>query len=547
MMVNIKPKLFSLLKTYNFKKFKRDFKAGFIVAIIALPLSMAFAMSCGLPPEQGVYTSIIGGIIVAILGGSRVQIAGPTGAFVMIIQLTTLQYGVTGLVLATIMAGGMLIIMGVVGVGKFIKYIPSPITTGFTSGIALIIFTSQIVDFLGLKVAKPQISFIAKWKSYWGAINTINPTILIVGIITVAFMFIWPKFVKKIPNSFAVLVLGTAIVFLFKIDIPILGQISKIPTMPSLSNVNFELLADLVSPAFTIALLVAMQALLSAVVTDGMISSHHNANSELVAQGVANIACGLFGCMPSTGGVARSIANAKNGARSPIAALVHSVVLLVFMLFLLPIIKFIPRVLLAGIIIHVTYNMFNFKNFFSVFKTTKSDASIMLVTFFLTVIVSLITAIQVGMIMAAILLVMRLSDSTKVVDITEDFEEDENREYIIFSRTKKKIKKEKIIIYEINGPFFFGAANAFVSGIKPEMKKAEYFVLRMKHVPFIDMTAYIALNSLYQLCVDTHTQMIITNLNEQPRTVLTRQGFIDKLDEKHIYNKLDDAIIALGH
>ncbi|MGN1084848.1 MAG: SulP family inorganic anion transporter, partial [Lachnospiraceae bacterium] len=359
----MKPKIFSVMKHYNAKQFFLDMKAGIIVAIIALPLSIAFALGCGVSAEKGIYSAIISGIIVAILGGSRVQITGPTGAFIVITQSVIATYGMQGLIVSTILAGIILILLGVFRLGKLIKYIPSPITIGFTGGIAITIATLEIKDFLGFNIASMPTSFLGKWQAYFTHMKEINWQALVLGLVSIVILVIWPKFNKTIPNSFVALVIGTAATYFLKLDVALLGDIPKTLSVAKIEGLSFDMIFGLMSPAFTIAILVAMQALLSAVVTDGMINSKHKPNAELVAQGAANIVLGVFGCIPATGGVARSIANAKNGARTPIALLFHSVTLLVMLLFGMPLIRLVPRPVLAAILLVVSYNMFNVKAF----------------------------------------------------------------------------------------------------------------------------------------------------------------------------------------
>lgn len=539
----MKPKLFSVMKHYSAKQFFLDMKAGIIVAIIALPLSIAFALGCGVSAEKGIYSAIISGIIVAFLGGSRVQITGPTGAFIVITQSVIAGYGTQGLIIATIMAGVILILLGVFHLGKLIKFIPSPITIGFTGGIAITIATLEVKDFLGLELSSMPTSFLGKWQTYFSHITEINAPSLVLGLVSIVILVIWPKLNKTIPNSFVALVIGTAATYFFKLDVALLGDIPKTLSPVKIEGLSFDTFFSLMSPAFTIAILVAMQALLSAVVTDGMIHSKHKPNAELVAQGVANIVLGVFGCIPATGGVARSIANAKNGGRTPIALMFHSITLLAMLLFGMPLIRLVPRPVLAAILLVVSYNMFNLRAFLAYRKAPKSDTVVLVTSCVLTFAFDLVLAIEVGIVLACVLFMKRMSDVTdvsgwKYIRDTHLPEEENDPEHISLKEVPKGTE-----VFEISGPMFFGAVDKLLRLKHQTMKKdTKVVIVRMRSVPAIDATAMNTLQDVTKDLADYGIAVIFSHVLEQPRSIMEKSGFIDIVGVDNFCENIDYAL-----
>lgn len=535
------PKLFTCLKNYSKDQFIKDLISGIIVAIIALPLSIALAIASGVSPEKGLYTAIIGGFIVSFLGGSRVQIGGPTGAFVIIVFGIIQKYGISGLTIATIMAGIILVIMGLCKMGNVIKFIPYPITAGFTSGIAVTIFSTQIKDFFGLYMEKVPSEFLPKWIAYFKAFNTINWQSLSIGVLSILIILLWPKINKKIPGTLIAIIVSTLIVLVFNINIETIGSrysnlSSSLPTL-TFPTFNLNMIKELIMPAITIAVLGGVESLLSAVVADGMISGKHRSNIELVAQGTANIFSGLFGGIPVTGAIARTAANIKNGGRTPMAGIVHALTLLVIMVLFMPYVKLIPMSSLAAILIVVSYNMGEWEAFGRLTKAPKSDAAVFLISFALTIFVDLVVAIGVGMVIASFLFMKRMADFTSVKSILD--EEEDNKYADILEEVAVP---EAVSLYEINGPFFFGAADKFVSIIREIEQPPKVLILKMNHVPVMDATAYRALLSIYNICKKHHTRLIILRLEEQPRNLLSKYGFIELLGEKNFCSTVEDAI-----
>ncbi|TCO72683.1 SulP family inorganic anion transporter [Marinisporobacter balticus] len=534
------PKLFTCLKDYSKEQFLKDFAAGIIVAIIALPLSIALAIASGVSPEKGLITAIVGGFFVSLLGGSRVQIGGPTGAFVVIVYGIIQKYGLDGLMVATIIAGIFLILMGVFKLGSMIKFIPYPITTGFTSGIAVIIFSSQIKDFFGLNIDGVPAEFIPKWTVYFKNFSNVNMEAVIVGVLSILIIILWPKINKKIPATLVSIIVVTFSTLLLKLDVSTIGsqfgEISSSLPKFHFPTMNREMIQALIVPGMTIALLGSIESLLSAVVADGMIGGNHRSNIELVGQGVANIFSPLFGGIPVTGAIARTAANIKNGARTPISGIVHSISLLLMMLLLMPYVKFIPMASLAAILMMVAYHMGEWHAFTELSKGPKSDAAIFLVAFFLTVLVDLVVAIEVGMILAAFLFMKRMADVTDFKYLLEENDiKDELPAY-------RKDLSTEIAFYEINGPFFFGAADKFIQVIKEVEDSPKVLILKMKHVPVIDATGYTALKKLYDMCKHSDTKLIIMEIQESPLKILKNYGFIQMIGQDRICKDIDEAV-----
>ncbi|MCT4621227.1 MAG: sulfate permease [Marinisporobacter sp.] len=533
------PKLFTCLRDYSKEQFLKDFAAGIIVAIIALPLSIALAIASGVSPEKGLITAIIGGFFVSLLGGSRVQIGGPTGAFVVIVYGIIQKYGLSGLTIATIIAGVFLILMGVFKLGSMIKFIPYPITTGFTSGIAVIIFSSQIKDFFGLNMNKVPADFIPKWTAYFENLHTMNVEAIMLGVLSILIIILWPKVNKKIPSTLVAIIFVTFISILLKLDVSTIGsqfgEISSSLGMPKFPHIDLNMIQELIMPGITIALLGSIESLLSAVVADGMIGGNHRSNIELVGQGVANIFSSIFGGIPVTGAIARTAANIKNGARTPISGIVHSITLLLMMLILMPYVKFIPMTALAAILMMVAYHMGEWHAFHELSKSPKSDAAILLTTFFLTILVDLVVAIEVGMVLAAFLFMKRMADVTDFKYLLED---DQIKDDIPSYENVSK----NIAFYEINGPFFFGAADKFIQVIKEVETSPEVLILKMKNVPVIDATGYAALKQLYDMNQQSGTELILMEIQELPLRILDNYGFIEMIGKDHVCESLDAAI-----
>jgi SulP family sulfate permease len=537
-----KPKFFTCMKNYSLSQFYKDITAGVIVAIIALPLSIALAIASGVSPEKGLHTAIIAGFLISFLGGSRVQIGGPTGAFMVIVSGIIAEYGLEGLIISTILAGIILVLMGVFRLGSIIKFIPYPITTGFTSGIALVIFSTQIKDFFGLSIEKVPSEFIEKWESYILNINTINWTSFILGIAALLIIIYWPKVNRKIPGSLVALIITTLIAYFLKLDVDTIGskygELSSALPMPKLPNISMATVKNLIQPAFTIALLGGIESLLSAVVADGMIGAKHRSNTELIAQGAANIASGIFGGIPATGAIARTAANVKNGGRTPVAGMVHAVVLLLIMVIFMPYAKLIPLTSLAAILMVVAYNMSEWRAFKSLLSAPKSDIFVLLATFTLTVLIDLVVAIEIGMVLAALLFMKRMADVTQVQYVAMDLDDEDSDS----DAPLKESGSKDVLVYEINGPFFFGAADKFAEVIEQVQGPAKVIILKMDLVPAMDATAIHSMNRLRKTCKAFKTKLILTGVQAQPYSALEKAGFIKKIGEENIFESLEEAL-----
>ncbi|MDK0558844.1 sulfate permease [Clostridium perfringens] len=542
-----KPKLISLLddKENGFSKeqFFKDLIAGIIVAIIALPLSIALGISSGVSPEKGLITAIIAGFIISLLGGSRVQIGGPTGAFVVIVFGIIQNHGVDGLIIATFMAGIILVLFGLLRFGSLIKYIPYPITVGFTSGIAVTLFSTQVKDFLGLSMTKTPSEFIPKWEAYISHMNTTNLYTLAIGLLALIILIFWPKINKKIPGSLIALIVTTLVVFIFNLPVATIGsQFGKISSnipMPHIPNLNLNTLKALIGPAFTIALLGGIESLLSAVVSDGMIGDKHNSNAELIAQGVANMGSSLFGGIPATGAIARTAANVKNGGRTPISGIVHSITLLLIMLVFMPLAKFIPLTTLSAILIIVSYNMSEWRTFKAILKAPKSDIAILLTTFFLTVLFDLVIAIGIGMVVSMCLFMRRVATSIEVNELNESDCSDKSN---IDTDMENLKVGENVLVYDIRGHLFFGAVDTFMNTMKEINDDAKVLVLRMRHTKTLDVTGYKQIKNIALSCKSRNMTLIISELQEQPKKVMRLMGFIDTLGEDHFATNFDEAL-----
>jgi SulP family sulfate permease len=547
--LNFQPKLFSSLKSYSKEKFMADLMAGIIVGIVALPLAIAFGIASGVSPEKGIITAIIGGFIVSFLGGSSVQIGGPTGAFIIIVYGIIQQFGLEGLAIATVLAGLMLIGMGLLRLGTVIKFIPYPIIVGFTSGIALVIFTTQMKDLFGLAMETVPADFISKWIAYGKAFQTIKIESLIVGIVSILIIIYSPKFIKKIPGSLIAIILITVAVYILKNYFGISGietiddrfEINASLPEPHTIPITWSSINLLLPAAFTIAMLSAIESLLSATVADGVTGDKQNSNTELIAQGAANIVVPLFGGIPVTGAIARTMTNINNGGRTPIAGIVHALVLLLILLFLGPLTKHIPMACLAGVLIIIAYNMSEWRVFSSLLKSPKSDVVILLVTFFLTVILDLTIAIQIGILLSMVLLVKRVSETSNISIIRDEL----IMEYdgIQTADNEKLQLPEDVEVYEIDGPFFFGIANKFEESMRVvDSKRPKIRIIRMRKVPFMDSTGLHNLEILYKLSHKEGIQLILSGVNDTIKTMLTKSGLSDKIGQNNICSNINEAL-----
>lgn len=537
-MMKLKPELFSSLKGYSKAQLVKDLTAGVIVAIIALPLSIALALASGVSPEQGLYTAIIAGFVISFLGGSKVQIAGPTAAFATIVAGVVAKNGMSGLVLATIIAGIILILMGVLKLGSLIRYIPYTITTGFTTGIAITLVIGQLKDFFGITFVNSPIETIEKAQELVHQIHTFNFEAFIIGAVSLAILIIFPKFIKKIPPSIFAIVISAALVKIFNMNVNTIGSLytisSALPT-PSIPEFSFDTLKAIIPDAFTIAVLAAVESLLSAVVADGMIGSRHNSNMELIAQGAGNIASALFGGIPATGAIARTAANIKNGGRTPISGMVHAVVLLLVLVVLMPYAALIPMPTIAAILFIVAYNMSEWREFVSIIKRSpKSDTLVLLVTFILTVVFDLVVAIIVGIILSTVLFMKRMSDVTDAYGWKE-IDEKEDSDNIRL----KKIP-ENTMVFEITGPIFFGASTKISDVIKNA--KQQVLILRMRSVPAVDATGIHSFEAIVKMCKKKGKTLILSHVNEQPMKTLVKSGLIAEIGEENVCENIDAAI-----
>lgn len=539
------PKLFSTLKDYNKEQFGKDVVSGIIVAIIALPLSIALAIASGVSPEKGLYTAIIAGFFISLLGGSRVQIGGPTGAFMVIVYGIVMKYGVMGLTIATIMAGVILILMGLLKMGSVIKYIPYPITTGFTSGIALVIFSSQIKDFLGLTTGDLPSEFIEKWKVYFESMHTIHLETTIIGLIALLIIVFWPKVSQKIPGALIALLVTSILVKVFHLEVATIGSkfANLSSDLPKFSLPAFDMsqIKLLIAPAFTIAILGAIESLLSAVVSDGMIGGKHRSNTELIAQGIANMMSGFFGGIPATGAIARTMANIRNGGRTPIAGIVHAITLLLILVIFMPLAKMIPLTALAAVLIYVAYNMSEWREFTVLFKSPRSDVVVLLVTFFITVLIDLVKAIEIGMILAAFLFMKRMSDVSSVDQNSFDASE-ESHDHDTVSLKELRDPKDEIQLYTINGPFFFGAIDKFLSVLNQLQSHTKILILDMSKVPSMDATAIHALRRMFTIQKRHYFKVFIVGINQQPKEAFTKSGLDQKIEDQFYFEDLETAL-----
>lgn len=537
------PMLVTTLRGYSRQQFVSDLIAGVIVGIVALPLTIAFAIASGIPPIYGLYTGVIAGFIISVLGGSSVQIGGPTGAFVVIVYGIVQQYGVDGLTVATIMAGVLLVAFGLARLGGAIKFIPYPVTLGFTAGIAVTVATSQLPDFFGLTLPHNPAEFLPKLRVYWESLGTINTDALTIAGISMLVLVAWPRFSRQIPGPVIALIIGTAVAHLFKLDVETIGSRFGDLTLgvpqPRIPEVSFSEVVSLIGPAITIALLGGIESLLSAVVADGMLGSRHRSNMELVAQGVANIAAPIFGGMPATGAIARTATNIKNGGRTPVAGMVHAITLLLIALFFGRWVAYIPLAVLASILLVVAYHMSEWRRVVAEFRAPRSDVLVMLTTLSLTVLVDLTVAIQVGMVLAAFLFMRRMSEVTNVSAITAQLSDEASK------GGTSAATLEGVQIYTIDGPFFFGAADKFKEVLGRISSPPRVLILDLANVPAIDSTGMAALRDVIRKAHRDRTRVILVGVHAQPMVALGRTELLDVVGDENLFGTVQEALAAL--
>ena len=543
-----KPKLISCLKHYDKKTLSADIMAGIIVGIVALPLAIAFGIASGVSPEKGIITAIVAGLLVSVFGGSKVQIGGPTGAFIIIIYGIIEQYGMSGLTIATFMAGAFLVLFGLLRLGTIIQYIPYPIVVGFTSGIAITIFSTQVKDFFGMQIEKVPSDFVEKWICYANNVSTIDLWSLFIGMLSLVTIIVLPRISKKIPGSLIAIILTTVVALVLRnylgiTSIETIGDRFSISSdMPGadVPELSWLTMKGLVQPALTIALLGAIESLLSATVADGVIGDRHNSNNELIGQGIANLVTPIFGGIPATGAIARTMTNINNGGRTPVAGIIHAVVLLLIFLFLMPLAKYIPMACLAGILVMVSYNMCGIPSFLGILRNPKSDITVLLVTFFLTIIFDLTIAIEVGIVIACLLFMRRMAETSDVQQVRDiDVEEESDLQS---QHDEHLIVPQDIEVYEINGPFFFGAGNKAEELMTRFREKPSVRIIRMRKVPFIDSTG---VHNLSNICIAYKQQGIddvLSGVNPHVHAVLDKAKLYKIIGEYHICPHIDIAL-----
>lgn len=525
---------------YSRESFFKDLTAGLVVGVVALPLAIAFGIASGVKPEQGLFTAIIAGFLISLLSGSRVQIGGPTGAFIVIIYGVVSKFGYDGLAVATMMAGVFLVIMGFTRMGDIIKYIPRPVTVGFTSGIALIILSGQVADFLGLPIRNAPADFIHKWEAYAEVIDKFDPMTALVGAATVAVVIFWPRVSGRVPGAFVAVILTTAAVKIFELPLETIGSrfgtVSAGLPMPTFPTVTVAKVKQLVSPAVSIALLAGIESLLSAVVADGMTGKRHRSNMELISQGVANIASPLFGGIPATGAIARTATNVRNGGNTPVAGIVHAVVLLLILIFFAKWAALIPLATLAGILVVVAYHMSEWQMFVKMLRSPKSDITVLIITFLLTVLVDLTVAIQVGVVLAAILFMRRMAEVTEA-DYMKSGESDEDER-----QGAGPVIPKDVIVYKINGPFFFGAAEKLKTTLSQMRIRPRAIIINMRQVPAMDSTGIYNLEEFHRRTAKEGTALIFAGLQDQPARVMENSGLLDLIGRESVRKNLKDAL-----
>jgi SulP family sulfate permease len=547
------PKTFTTLRDYTGAQLVTDLQAGVIVGVVAIPLALAFAIASGVPPERGLVTAVVAGFLISLLGGSRVQIGGPTGAFVVIVSGIVAKYGLDGLTICTVLAGLLLVAMGLARFGGAIKFIPYPVVTGFTSGIAVIIFSSQVKDLLGLKMGEVPGPFVAKWEALASRFPTVSLPAVGVSLASLLVLSGWPRVSRKIPAPIVAILAASVAVAAFAIPVETIGsrfgEIHAAIPAPTLPAITLERVRELFSPAVTVALLAAIESLLSAVVADGMIGSRHKSNVELVGQGIANVASGLFGGMPATGAIARTATNVKNGGRTPVAGMAHAVTVLLVLVFLGKWARYIPMATLAAILAVVAYHMSEWRAFAHLFKTPKSDVAVLLTTFLLTVLIDLTVAVQVGVVLAAFLFIKRMADVTNVGAVTRELADapDGTMTDDTEGVARRRIP-DGVEVYEVNGPFFFGAADKIKDVLHFVAKKPKVFILRMRNVPVMDASGIRVLDDLFRSFGHQGIRFLIAGIQAQPLGALDRAGKLDEYGREHFVATLDEALaVARRH
>ena len=541
------PKIVTALKDYNREKFLGDLTAGVIVGVVALPLAIAFAIASGVTPDRGLWTAIVAGFLISLLGGSRVQIGGPTGAFVVIVYGIVQKYGIDGLTVATLMAGVILIGMGIAKLGTMIKFIPHPVITGFTSGIALIISSGEIKDFFGLRMGVVPADFIGKWLAYANGVTGVTPSAIAVSSLALGIILIWPRVNRRIPGPFVALIVTTLLVKMMHLPVETIatrfGGISASVPHPQIPHLSLVEVTALVGPAFTIAFLAAIESLLSAVVADGMIGGRHRSNMELIAQGVANVAAPLFGGIPATGAIARTATNVKNGGRTPVAGIIHAVTLLLITVFAGRWAGLIPMATLAAILVVVSYHMCEWRTFLAELRSPKSDVVVLLTTFLLTVLIDLTVAISVGMVLAAFLFMKRMAEVTNVRAFKQEFEEDEADRYASDENGMRlRDIPPGVEVYEINGAFFFGAAETFKDTLARIAGKPKVLIIRMRDVLLLDSSGMHALKDVVHRSRKDGTAVLLSDVHMQPLVALTGSTVLEEIGPDNVFSNLDDAL-----
>ncbi|MDF7822895.1 sulfate permease [Pontiellaceae bacterium B12227] len=540
-----RPKLITLLETYNRSTLAADVGAGITVGIIALPLAMAFAIASGLPPERGLFTAIVAGFLISLLGGSRVQIGGPTGAFVVLVAGIMAQYGYNGLVACMLMAGVLLILFGIFRLGGLIRFIPFPVTTGFTTGIAVVIFSTQIKDLLGLQMEAVPADFIPKWAAIFQALETVSPAAALLGVGAILIISASRRWCPRVPGMLIAMLVTTAAATLFHLDVETIGsRFGDLPRMlpaPGLPDLGISDFRNLVAPAFTVAMLAAIESLLSATVADGMIGGKHRPNTELIAQGIANLGSAFFGGIPATGAIARTAANVKSGARSPLAGIIHAITLALVLLLFAPLAKQVPLAALAGILVVVAWNMSERHHFMAILKGPRSDRLVLGLTFLLTVLIDLTVAVEVGIVLSALLFIRRMSEIANVSVITDavigDVDSAEDPQAFALREVPKGVE-----VYEIEGPFFFGMVDTFWNTLGRINKNIRVLILRTRNVPAIDATGLHNLQQLHLQCRKQGTQLVFSGVNKQPRQVFEKSGFLGDVGTENFCPSIDTAL-----
>ncbi len=531
------PKLFTTLKNYSIRQFFSDGVAGIVVGIIAIPLGIAFAIASGVSPEKGLFTAIVAGFLISALGGSRVQIGGPTGAFIIIVYGIVQKFGMDGLVVATFMAGFILILMGLARLGTVVKFIPHSVVVGFTSGIALVIFSSEVKDFLGLSMEAVPAGYIEKWRMIIEVLPTANNYSVAIAVFTLIVVALWPRVSRKVPGALIAILITSAAVHFFGWPVETVGtRFGDLPhTLPAphFPRLDFQIIQHLIEPAVTIALLGAIESLLSCVVSDGMIGGRHRSNVELVAQGIANIGSAAVGGIPATGAIARTITNVRTGGRTPVAGIVHAITILFVMVFFGRWIKHVPLACLAGVLVMVSYHMSEWRSFRDLLKGSRGGALVLLSTFFLTVFVDLTAAIEIGMVLSAFLFMKRMADLTNVKVLDGSSDEDLSAPFTA---------PEGVEIYEVNGPLFFGAAHKFEEASRTVSKKPKVRILRLRNVPLIDSTGLYALRGFHQRCHQSGIHFFIAGLHAQPLNELVKANLFDTIGEENVFPHIREAL-----